>query len=417
MKNEKNKNKLNNLLNIININENVIPKKNKTSYKFFPFNNNLKNTKSSSLNNIFSKKDDINKKHPGYLYIKELENSKFFNFNNIFIRNINPKFSNSNNSFNKYNTIQKNNYIRIKKKSTLPYLYYNLYRKNITNKLFNLQNTKMKLTKYIKLSDNNSKESSFLQDSNIKNIYFNKNDNISLNNKIKQIYSKIKNNKHNKNKSSKNIKNQRYPVNRIELSNILKKNNSEIYYKRDISNNTNIDNEISLSDRTFRKESKNKNFKNNNFFYDKKIIELKSNVKDISNSKSFTNEKNLKDTNLINSNMKNMKNPANPTKISYSYINDKSKEIKLIKLKENKNTINKKLTNNNSRNDSSNECENEKETMSNNINEIEENNKNEIEKDLNLNDEQDKLFNTNQKNFFKFRKDIKEEPELEEDID
>ena len=407
MKNEKNSNKLNNLLYIININENIIQKRNETSYKFFVNNKKMKNKNtSSSFKNIYLRKEGNNKKLPGYLYIKDFENTKYFN--NILVGNINPNISNSNISFNKYKTIQKNNYISIKKKSTLPYLYRNLYKKNISNKFLNFQKAKINPINITKLSDNNSKESSFLPDSNLKNIFFNKNDNISLSNKIRKIYSRIKYNKLNKTKidNNNNINNRRYPINKPEFENLLRKNNSEIYYNRDLMINTNKENEMSLSDRAFKKDKK---YKKNNFIYDKdKTLEFKRNLKDFSNSKSILNEKNISDININKLNLKKSENTTN---------NDIIKDIKIIKIKESKNYINKKIINNNPRNDTSNECENERETMSNNMNEIEENLKDEKEKDINIDDEQDKLFNTNQKNFFKFRKDIKEEPELEEDIE
>ena len=43
--------------------------------------------------------------------------------------------------------------------------------------------------------------------------------------------------------------------------------------------------------------------------------------------------------------------------------------------------------------------------------------KDEIVENFLSEEEQEKLFNTNQKNFYKFRKDIKEEPDLEEDTE
>ena len=54
------------------------------------------------------------------------------------------------------------------------------------------------------------------------------------------------------------------------------------------------------------------------------------------------------------------------------------------------------------------EKENNENNDNDNLNDNENKNEEEENEDENLNDEMDKMFNTNQKNFFKFRKDIKE---------
>ena len=90
----------------------------------------------------------------------------------------------------------------------------------------------------------------------------------------------------------------------------------------------------------------------------------------------------------------------------------------------NKENNNKKIINNNNKNNQKeikikNSNNFSKDNNNNNNNLINENNndnnKEEIEEDFSIDDKLDNIFNTNQKDFFKFRKDIKEEPENEED--
>ena len=423
MKDEVNSNILNGILNIININENQIQKKNKTSYyKFFISHKPLKNSKSTSLNNINTQKDIISSNLPGYLDLKDLENSKY-NYKKYFIKNKSNKIQSQNNSINKYKTI--NNGYYIKKKSSLPYLYRNLH-KNVSNKHLNLQRKKMNSTDFDKFQINNKNDISFFSENLKNNNFISKNDRKGkdkeykdyklVNNKLKLIYNKTKYNKSNKG-IIKNNKDEKmgYSINKIDLGSFLKKNNSDIFFSEDI-------NEKLLSDRTIKKEKENKNIKNNNYLNKKKDLEIKN--KNKYNSKTVTNNFNNnkeQENNLLNNKIKlNIKNGEKVAKISkLNIINDKSKENIIIKKEENKNNIIKIILSNN--NSKSNLSLDEREILPYNIKECESERKeeNDIKNDLILNEEQEKIFNTNQKNFFKFRKDIKEEPDLEgeEDLD
>ena len=421
MKEKSNSNMLNGFLNIININESQIQQKNKTSYnKFFISYKTLKNTKSSSLNNIYAQKYIIDDKHPGHLYLKNLENTKY-NCKKYFIKNKSNKVLSQNNSTNKYKTI--NNDYFIKKNSSLPYLYRNFH-KNVSNKHLNLQRKKMNSTDFDKFTINNKKDISLLSENLKNNNFINKNDYKEykdyklVNNKIKLIYNKAKYNNSNKGiiKNNKDENNNGYSIYKIDLGSFLNKNNSDIKLFKNISN------EKLLSDRTIKKEKENKNIKKNNYLNNKKDLEIKNNNK--CNSKIIENSFNNKEikNNLINNKIKpNIKNEKKTTKISkINIINDKSKENNIIKNNgnENNNIIKNIISSNNSKSNSSID---EREILSYNAKECESERKveNDIENDLILNEEQEKLFNTNQKNFFKFRKDIKEEPDLEseEDLD
>lgn len=244
----------------------------------------------------------------------------------------------------------------------------------------------------------------------LKNNYINQNDLKLINNKTKHINNNTKNNKINKSKIMNNNEEKIGFINRIDLGKFLKKNNSVIDFKFD-------NNEHLLSYRMLKKEKLNKKNKNNNYLNSKKDIEIKNFSKTLLNQQKKPKiHNNIKEQNLVNTNMKLNINNSENCSIKKNNINDKSKE-KILKrvaeIKIFKNIIKK----NNSKNDSSIEFQNDKETKSSNKNEFEGIKNDEIEKDIVLSEEQEKLFNTNQKNFYKFRKDIKEEPDLEEEIE
>ena len=418
MKNGKNSNKLNGILNIINISsDNQIQKKNKTSYyKFFISNKPLKITKSASLNIIYIKKEKAtNSKLQGYLYLKDLENSKYINYKKYFIKNNKSnKIINKNSSTDKYKTIQKNENNYIKKYSSLPYLYRNLHKKNVSNRFLNIQRI-MNSTDIGKFQINNIDE--FSLSHHLKNNYIDKNDSKLINNKLKHIYNNTKYNKINKIKIMNNNDKKIGFINRIDLGKFLKKNNSVIDFNSDKKMNYNYDiNENILSYRGLKKEKQNKKNKNNNYFNGKKDIEIKNFSKTLLNPQKKPKIQKIKWQNLINKNIKlNIKNSENSSRnLKINNINDKYKEsILQTENKIFKNVIKK----NNSKNELSIDYQNDRETISTNKNEFERRNNDEIEKDIFISEDQEKLFNTNQKNFYKFRKDIKEEPDLEEDID
>ena len=284
----------------------------------------------------------------------------------------------------------------------------------------------MNSTDFDKFQINNKNDISFFSENLKNNNFISKNDRKGkdkeykdyklVNNKLKLIYNKTKYNKSNKG-IIKNNKDEKmgYSINKIDLGSFLKKNNSDIFFSADI-------NEKLLSDRTIKKEKENKNIKNNNYLNKKKDLEIKN--KNKYNSKTVTNNFNNnkeQENNLLNNKIKlNIKNGEKVAKISkLNIINDKSKENIIIKKEENKNNIIKIILSNN--NSKSNLSLDEREILPYNIKECESERKeeNDIKNDLILNEEQEKIFNTNQKNFFKFRKDIKEEPDLEgeEDLD
>ena len=104
-------------------------------------------------------------------------------------------------------------------------------------------------------------------------------------------------------------------------------------------------------------------------------------------------------------------------KINYKINNKENNNKKLNNNNNNKNNqkeIKIKNSNNFSK-DNNNDDNNNNNNLNENNNENNNNNKEEIEEDFSIDEKLDNIFNTNQKDFFKFRKDIKEEPENEED--
>jgi hypothetical protein len=192
---------------------------------------------------------------------------------------------------------------------------------------------------------------------------------------------RVKFNKYNILKKNKNKLNIKYSLNKNVDGNCLKKNNSELSLA--LSQDINYSNSDNLLNNKYSKNNKNifrkKNSLNENII--KKLIQkVRANIVDIKNNNK---EKNL----LKNANMN--------IQINSSINNGKTNKMRII-LKNKENYFKKKINENNYKSQ-----------------------KNEGQKNFisNEGEEQEKLFNTNQKYFFKFRKDIIEEPDLEEETD
>ena len=97
-------------------------------------------------------------------------------------------------------------------------------------------------------------------------------------------------------------------------------------------------------------------------------------------------------------------------KINYKINNKENNNKKINNNKNKQKEIKKKNSNNFISKDNNNNNNLINENNNDNIN-----NKEDIDEDIIIDDKLDNIFNTNQKDFFKFRKDIKEEPENEED--
>ncbi len=399
MKNDTNLNKLNGFSSV-KANNNHHHIENKTSYNslslsYIP----LKFSKSASQQNIHPKNDIIiNKNIHGYLHLKEFENSLFlknsfsYDKNNMQSNNLSKSYYSfvlpknaplltsdmiypySNDSFN---TIQQNNNnAHINRKSILPYLYRNLHEKKLINKNNkDLYKTHLHLLKQKNNQNDFHQKSSFNQKQNeelfLKNIYFNRNDYNLINNKMQVRFNK--NSILKKKENNLNIKYNIYD------GNYLKKNNSEMLMLLNQDINGTIGDNL-LNSRS-SKTIKNNIFRKKNRMNENKIKNMIKKVKDnILDLKNIDKQKNVLNNRNIDLQLNNCIN------------NGKKKEIKV--LLNNKKYFKKEKNENNFREE-----------------------KNEDHKNSSSNDEQEKLFNTNQKYFFKFRKDIIEEPDLEEDTD
>ena len=102
-------------------------------------------------------------------------------------------------------------------------------------------------------------------------------------------------------------------------------------------------------------------------------------------------------------------------KINYKINNKENKKLNNNNNKNNQKEIKIKNSNNFSKDNNNDDNNNNNNNLNENNNENNNNNKEEIEEDFSIDEKLDNIFNTNQKDFFKFRKDIKEEPENEED--
>ena len=429
MRNHNNNNIINNHVNS-NLQTNKLLSK---SYNSFAF-------------STFSKKEPVN------FLTGDIINLHLY-LNNQFNTVSHHKKRKNNNYYSNNNNIGNNNGF-ISKKNILPYLYRNLHIKKLCNKNNNIvienninnnniycddyydyHNKTKKQKPNINIFDKkntiyttniNKKEKEI-----IKKVFVNKNNFNSAIDKMEMKFNKhkykpkntIKRNNENDININFKLKNSRY---NIYDGNGLKKNNSDLFllnqdiyccnYNNNISNNNIINNN---NNSKYIKKEKSNIFRKSNYncgLNDYKIAKL---IKQENSSDIFSNYNdcnNKVSQNLLNTNAKMDKQLNNNENIYKNYIkninnifnkkNKDDKEIKIItKIKENK--------------------EKEKNIIKKELEEIKDNNykvnKSETEKNIILNEDheehEDKLFNTNQKNFFKFRKDIKEEPDLEEETD
>ena len=433
MNNESKSNKLNEIFSSLKFNENQNYKKNKTSYNNSPKYNIIHLTKtctkSASLNDIFTQKDLIEKKLIGHLYLKELENSKNKNHKYFFIGSNSElnklsfeKYTNYlwKNSYNGSNEIQeKNKNIFYKRTSMLPYLYRNLHKKKIAKKLknifsksnkeffhSNLHKLKMNSSYDNKSPEHFNDDISFHQfnifkKSNINKILADKND-VNIHKINRQ-----KNNSENKENTGNSFIINKTGKNEYQIT--LKKNNSQLFLK-------NLNNNDKYSYRKFGFLNKNL-FMKNNYFKENKRPDIRKISLDLINHNKISKEHILNNNNAL---LDYGKDDMNSIKINH--INNKP----LIKEEKNYKKINNiKDKNNGVINNSSKpiimKSQNNKEGILTLINKNKGFGKESMEEnylfDEDKDDEIDKIFNTNQINFFKFRKDIKEEPDLEEEID
>jgi hypothetical protein len=433
MNNESKSNKLNEIFSSLKFNENQNYKKNKTSYNNSPKYNIIHLTKtctkSASLNDIFTQKDLIEKKLIGHLYLKELENSKNKNHKYFFIGSNSElnklsfeRYTNYlwKNSYNGSNEIQeKNKNIFYKRTSMLPYLYRNLHKKKIAKKLknifsksnkeffhSNLHKLKMNSSYDNKSPEHFNDDISFHQfnifkKSNINKILADKND-VNIHKINRQ-----KNNSENKENTGNSFIINKTGKNEYQIT--LKKNNSQLFLK-------NLNNNDKYSYRKFGFLNKNQ-FMKSNYFKENKRPDIKKISLDLINHNKISKEHIFNNNNAL---LDYGKDDMNSIKINH--INNKP----LIKDEKNYKKINNiKDKNDGVINNSSKpiimKSQNNKEGILSLINKNKGFGKESMEEnylfDEDKDDEIDKIFNTNQINFFKFRKDIKEEPDLEEEID
>ena len=433
MNNESKSNKLNEIFSSLKFNENQNYKKNKTSYNNSPKYNIIHLTKtctkSASLNDIFTQKDLIEKKLIGHLYLKELENSKNKNHKYFFIGSNSElnklsfeKYTNYlwKNSYNGSNEIQeKNKNIFYKRTSMLPYLYRNLHKKKIAKKLKNIfskSNKEFFHSNLHKLKMNSSYDNKspehFNDDISFHQFNIFKKSNINKNLADKNDVNIHKINRQKNNSENKENTGNSFIINKTgknEYQITLKKNNSQLFLK-------NLNNNDKYSYRKFGFLNKNL-FMKNNYFKENKRPDIKKISLDLINHNKISKEHILNNNNAL---LDYGKDDMNSIKINH--INNKP----LIKDENNYKKINNiKDKNDGVINNSSKpiimKSQNNKEGILTLINKNKGFGKESMEEnylfDEDKDDEIDKIFNTNQINFFKFRKDIKEEPDLEEEID
>ena len=433
MNNESKSNKLNEIFSSLKFNENQNYKKNKTSYNNSPKYNIIHLTKtctkSASLNDIFTQKDLIEKKLIGHLYLKELENSKNKNHKYFFIGSNSElnklsfeKYTNYlwKNSYNGSNEIQeKNKNIFYKRTSMLPYLYRNLHKKKIAKKLKNIfskSNKEFFHSNLHKLKMNSSYDNKspehFNDDISFHQFNIFKKSNINKNLADKNDVNIHKINRQKNNSENKENTGNSFIINKTgknEYQITLKKNNSQLFLK-------NLNNNDKYSYRKFGFLYKNQ-FMKSNYFKENKRPDIKKISLDLINHNKISKEHIFNNNNAL---LDYGKDDMNSIKINH--INNKP----LIKDEKNYKKINNiKDKNNGVINNSSKpiimKSQNNKEGILTLINKNKGFGKESMEEnylfDEDKDDEIDKIFNTNQINFFKFRKDIKEEPDLEEEID
>lgn len=436
MNNESKSNKLNEIFSSLKFNENQIYKKNKTSYNNSPkyhFINLTKTcTKSASSNDIYTQKNLIEKKLVGHLFLKELENYKNKNHKYFFIgsnRELNKL------SFEKYTSFlwknkcnenkeiqEKNKNFYFKRTSMLPYLYRNLHKKKMAKKIKNIfskSNKEFFHSNLHKLKMNSSYDNkspeffnddiSFHQINIFKKSIFNINKNLDdkkdININIHKI-NKQKNNTGNKENNENSFLINKTGKNEYQIT--LKKNNSQLFLK-------NMSNNDKYSYRKFGFLNKNK-FMKNNYFRENKRPDIKKVSLDLINHNKISKEHMLNNNNAL---LDYGKDDMNSIKINLADKKPLVKDEKNYKKINNINDKNVEDINNNQRPIIM-KYQNNKEGISALINKnkgIEKDSKEESLFDEIEDEEINKKFNTNQINFFKFRKDIIEEPDLEEEID
>lgn len=431
MNNESKSIKINEIFSSLKFNENQIYKKNKTSYNKYHkyYTNHLTKTctKSASLNDIYTQKDLIEKKLVGHLFLKELENSKNKNHKYFFIgskRELNKlSFENYANSLWKNNCSgskeiqEQNKIVYFKRSSMLPYLYRNLHKKKMAKKIKNILSKsnkdffKSNLHKFKMSSSYDNKSPEYFNDDisfHQINLYKKNVFNINKNSVEKNDNDAHKINRQ-KNYNIENIGNS-FLINKTgknEYQITIKKNNSQMFLK-------NINNNDKYSYRKFGFLNKNQ-FIKNNYFNQNKRPDIKKISLDIINHNKISKEHMPSNNNAL---LDYGKDDINSIKINYANNNhlvkdEKNyKKINIIKVKNDKGI-------NNTKKPITIKYNNNKEGISTSINKNKE--KDNIEENYQLDEvedeEIDRMFNTNQINFFKFRKDIKEEPDLEEEID
>ena len=220
--------------------------------------------------------------------------------------------------------------------------------------------------------------------------------------------------------------------------NIEQNNPAYIYYK-----------EILRSQEYLRKRNQTAKLNNKRIFL-QNVINNMQKINKLDNNTNYNNFKKTQSKKVTQSHQKiinQYKDPKNPYSTFWpNHILDSRFKMELgikgfingipiLNIKKKKinykinNKENKKLNNNNKNNqkeikiknsnnfskDNNDDNNNNNNNLNENNNENNNNNKEEIEEDFSIDEKLDNIFNTNQKDFFKFRKDIKEEPENEED--
>jgi hypothetical protein len=300
----------------------------------------------------------------------------------------------------------------------LPYLYRNLHKKKIAKKLKNIfskSNKEFFHSNLHKLKMNSSYDNKspehFNDDISFHQFNIFKKSNINKNLADKNDVNIHKINRQKNNSENKENTGNSFIINKTgknEYQITLKKNNSQLFLK-------NLNNNDKYSYRKFG--FLNKNQLKNNYFKENKRPDIKKISLDLINHNKISKEHILNNNNAL---LDYGKDDMNSIKINH--INNKP----LIKDEKNYKKINNiKDKNDGVINNSSKpiimKSQNNKEGILTLINKNKGFGKESMEEnylfDEDKDDEIDKIFNTNQINFFKFRQDIKEEPDLEEEID
>jgi hypothetical protein len=302
----------------------------------------------------------------------------------------------------------------------LPYLYRNLHKKKIAKKLKNIfskSNKEFFHSNLHKLKMNSSYDNKspehFNDDISFHQFNIFKKSNINKNLADKNDVNIHKINKQKNNSENKENTGNSFIINKTgknEYQITLKKNNSQLFLKN-MNNNDNFGYKKSgfLNINQFLK---------NSYFKENKRPDIKKISLDLINHNKISKEHMLNNNNALLDYGKSEKNSIKLIHVNSKPLIKNAKNYKRINIKEK----NDEVINNSSKPIIM-KCQNNNERIPALLNK----NKNEgLEKenmeenylvDEDKVDELDKIFNTNQINFFKFRQDIKEEPDLEEEID